>query len=82
MLNGLQIQGQAMTYIQCHFCKSMVDADLFLLQLCATQLPVELFMNTVLDMFGIRPWLGIKYEKNKKDIDRYRDIEQEVIYII
>ncbi len=30
--NGLQIKGQAMTYIQCHFCKSMVDADLFLLQ--------------------------------------------------
>ena len=31
--NGLQIKGQAMTYIQCHFCKSMVDAALFLLQL-------------------------------------------------
>ena len=30
--NGLQIKGQAMTYIQCHFCYSMVDADLFLMQ--------------------------------------------------
>ena len=30
--NGLQIRGQAMTYIQCHFCNSMVDADLYLLQ--------------------------------------------------
>ena len=30
--NGLQIKGQAMTYIQCHFCNSMVDADLYLLQ--------------------------------------------------
>ena len=30
--NGLQIKGQAMTYIQCHFCYSMVDADLYLMQ--------------------------------------------------
>ena len=30
--NGLQIRGQAMTYVQYHFCNSMVDADLFLLQ--------------------------------------------------
>ncbi len=47
--NGLQIKGQAMTYIQCHFCKSMVDADLFLLQVCATQLPTKQFINNVLD---------------------------------
>lgn len=32
--NGLQIKGQAMTYIQCNFCNSMVDADLYLLQVC------------------------------------------------
>lgn len=30
--NGLQIKGQAMTYIQCHFCYSMVDADIYLMQ--------------------------------------------------
>ena len=30
--NGLQIRGQAMTYIQCHFCNSMIDADLYILQ--------------------------------------------------
>ncbi len=47
--NGLQIKGQAMTYIQCHFCKSMVDADLFLLQVCATQLPTKQFINNILD---------------------------------
>ena len=50
--NGLQIKGQAMTYIQCHFCKSMVDADLFLLQVCSTQLPTKAFINTVLDRYG------------------------------
>ena len=30
--NGLQIKGQAMTYVQCHFCYSMVDADIYLMQ--------------------------------------------------
>ena len=30
--NGLQMRGQAITYIQCHFCNAMVDADLYLLQ--------------------------------------------------
>ena len=30
--NGLQIRGQAMTYVQCHFANSMIDADLYILQ--------------------------------------------------
>jgi len=30
--NGLQIKGQAMTYVQCHFCYSMLDADIYLMQ--------------------------------------------------
>lgn len=47
--NGLQIKGQAMTYIQCHFCNSMVDADLYLLQICAGELPADNFILTVLD---------------------------------
>ena len=46
--NGLQIKGQAMTYIQCHFCNSMVDADMFLLQLCAGELPKDPFVMEVL----------------------------------
>ncbi len=47
--NGLQIKGQAMTYIQCNFCNSMVDADMYLLQICATQIPAETYMQTVID---------------------------------
>lgn len=46
--NGLQIRGQAMTYIQNHFCKSMVDADLFLLQVCSTQLPQVINYSKIL----------------------------------
>ena len=30
--NGLQIRGQAMTYVQSHFCNSMADLDIYLLQ--------------------------------------------------
>lgn len=51
--NGLQIKGQAMTYIQCNFCNSMVDADMYLLQICATQIPSDTYMQTVIDK-----WVG------------------------
>ena len=30
--NGLQIKGQAMTYVQSHFCNSLIDPDIYLLQ--------------------------------------------------
>ncbi|XP_070388387.1 E3 ubiquitin-protein ligase ubr3 isoform X2 [Dermacentor albipictus] len=57
--NGLQIKGQAMTYIQCHFCNSMVDADLFLLQLCATHLDPDWFISTVFQRFHVWEWLSL-----------------------
>lgn len=49
--NGLQMKGQAMTYIQCHFCNSMVDPDLFLIQQCAARLSPDWFIQTVLERF-------------------------------
>ncbi|XP_043254590.1 E3 ubiquitin-protein ligase Ubr3 [Colletes gigas] len=56
--NGLQIKGQAMTYIQCNFCNSMVDADLYLLQVCATKLQPDVFLKTVIEKFHIREWMS------------------------
>ncbi|CAH1395459.1 unnamed protein product [Nezara viridula] len=56
--NGLQIKGQAMTYVQCNFCNSMVDADLYLLQVCATVLPPSFFIPTVLQRFHVMDWLS------------------------
>ncbi|XP_054287000.1 E3 ubiquitin-protein ligase Ubr3-like isoform X1 [Macrosteles quadrilineatus] len=56
--NGLQIKGQAMTYIQCNFCNSMVDADMYLLQICATQIPADTYIQTVIDKFHIKEWLS------------------------
>lgn len=57
--NGLQIKGQAMTYIQANFCNSMVDMDLFFLQICATQLPAHTFLTTAIEVFGVKDWLGM-----------------------
>ncbi|XP_074027443.1 ubr3 ubiquitin ligase isoform X2 [Leptinotarsa decemlineata] len=57
--NGLQIKGQAMTYIQCNFCNSMVDADLYLLQVCSTRIPSDTFLNTVIEKFHIKKWMSL-----------------------
>lgn len=48
--NGLQIKGQAMTYIQSNFCISMVDADIYLTQLCLSELSdPKIFMILILE---------------------------------
>ena len=47
--NGLQMKGQAMTYIQCHFCNSMADADLYLLQVAMMNLHHGDFLNSVFE---------------------------------
>ncbi|XP_076675053.1 ubr3 ubiquitin ligase isoform X2 [Andrena cerasifolii] len=57
--NGLQIKGQAMTYIQCNFCNSMVDADLYLLQVCASKLQPGVFLKTVIEKFHIKEWMSL-----------------------
>ncbi|KAK3873893.1 hypothetical protein Pcinc_021134 [Petrolisthes cinctipes] len=67
--NGLQIKGQAMTYIQCHFCNSMVDADLYLLQICAAELPPDNFVLTVLDRFHVLESLSISPRATNSFLD-------------
>lgn len=48
-----------MTYIQANFCNSMVDMDIFFLQICATHLPAHEFLTTAIDIFGVNEWLGM-----------------------
>ncbi|XP_017029164.1 E3 ubiquitin-protein ligase Ubr3 isoform X1 [Drosophila kikkawai] len=55
--NGLQIKGQAMTYIQANFCNSMADMDLFFLQICATNLPQYFFLQKTIELFDVAQWL-------------------------
>lgn len=76
--NGVQIRGQAMTYIQCHFCKSMVDADIFLLQMCATHLQPDFFLEIVLERFKIKEWLSLSNDTQHLPSRLYRDQEQRV----
>lgn len=48
-----------MTYIQANFCNSMVDMDLFFLQICALQLPPRIFLLNSIESFGVGDWLGM-----------------------
>lgn len=49
--NGLQIKGQAMTYIQANFCNSMVDMDIYFLQVCASHLPHTQFLDICINTY-------------------------------
>ncbi|XP_070564707.1 E3 ubiquitin-protein ligase UBR3-like [Ptychodera flava] len=70
--NGLQIRGQAMTYAQSHFCNSMIDPDLFLLQLCGSQLDPDYFTSKIFERFCIMDWLTFapKYKNSHLEADR------------
>lgn len=48
-----------MTYIQANFCNSMVDMDLYFLQICAIQLPPKVFLLNTIESFGVMDWLGM-----------------------
>ncbi|GFT69321.1 e3 ubiquitin-protein ligase ubr3 [Nephila pilipes] len=67
--SGLQIKGQAMTYIQCHFCNSIVDADLFLLQICAMKLDPDWFLKTVMQRFHVWEWLTFHPNRSNSFLD-------------
>jgi len=62
--NGLQMKGQAMTYIQCHFCNSMIDPDLFLIQQISAVLNPDWFIQTVLERFHVWDWLSLDTNSN------------------
>ncbi|XP_064614037.1 LOW QUALITY PROTEIN: E3 ubiquitin-protein ligase ubr3-like [Liolophura sinensis] len=77
--NGLQIKGQAMTYVQCHFCYSMVDADIYLLQVCASRLDPDYFVQTVLDRFHLQDWLTLTPSGGKS---RYKLNEEHQLSMV
>ncbi|XP_014668803.1 PREDICTED: E3 ubiquitin-protein ligase UBR3-like [Priapulus caudatus] len=63
--NGLQIKGQAMTYVQCHFCNSLVDPDIFMLQVCACKLDPDKYLSKVIEKFHTEDWLAFRKERSK-----------------
>lgn len=58
-LNGLHIKGQAMTYKQTHFCNSMADPDLYLLQLGSCCLSPDYIVKLILEKFHVLELLSI-----------------------
>ncbi|XP_017880886.1 E3 ubiquitin-protein ligase Ubr3 isoform X2 [Ceratina calcarata] len=77
--NGLQIKGQIMTYIQCNFCNSMVDADLYLLQLCATKLQPDVFLKTIIEKFQIKQEMSLRLYRASPN--EYMDGEHDTLML-
>ncbi|KAK6165726.1 hypothetical protein SNE40_022591 [Patella caerulea] len=77
--NGIQIRGQAMTYVQCHFCYSMSDADLHLTQVCASKLDPDYFVRTVLERFNVLDWLSFSSTTNVNNIKLTADQQVSMV---
>uniref|UniRef100_UPI00398E92C3 E3 ubiquitin-protein ligase ubr3 isoform X6 n=1 Tax=Pristiophorus japonicus TaxID=55135 RepID=UPI00398E92C3 len=67
--NGLQIKGQAMTYVQSHFCNSMIDPDIFLLQVCASRLDPDYFVSSVFERFKVVDLLTMASQHQNAALD-------------
>ncbi|GCC36078.1 hypothetical protein chiPu_0014569 [Chiloscyllium punctatum] len=67
--NGLQIKGQAMTYVQSHFCNSMIDPDIFLLQICASRLDPDYFVSSVFERFKVVDLLTMASQHQNAALD-------------
>ncbi|XP_075036776.1 E3 ubiquitin-protein ligase UBR3 isoform X3 [Mixophyes fleayi] len=74
--NGLQIKGQAMTYVQSHFCNSMIDPDLYLLQVCASKLDPDYFISSVFERFKVVDLLTMasQHQNTVLDADHERSM--------
>ncbi|XP_033965531.1 E3 ubiquitin-protein ligase ubr3 isoform X2 [Pseudochaenichthys georgianus] len=67
--NGLQIKGQAMTYVQSHFCNSMIDPDIYLLQVCASRLDPDYFISSVFERFKVVDLLTMASQHQNAALD-------------
>uniref|UniRef100_UPI003590070B E3 ubiquitin-protein ligase UBR3 isoform X3 n=1 Tax=Myxine glutinosa TaxID=7769 RepID=UPI003590070B len=67
--NGLQIKGQAMTYVQSHFCNSMIDPDIYLLQVCASKLDPDFFISSVFERYKVVDLLTIASKHQNAVLD-------------
>ncbi|XP_046846410.1 E3 ubiquitin-protein ligase UBR3-like [Xenia sp. Carnegie-2017] len=60
--NGHQIFVQSAWYQQCHFSNSMLDLDIFYLQICAAHLDPEYFLGVLIDRFRVEHWFQFPSE--------------------
>ncbi|XP_029192377.2 E3 ubiquitin-protein ligase ubr3-like [Acropora millepora] len=54
--NGSQVRSQVRLYAECHFCNSLQDLDIFLLQVCAMFLDPDVLIDTMIESFSLRHW--------------------------
>lgn len=81
--NGMQMKGQAMTYVQNHFCSSFSDSDLFLIQVIASRLDPNLFMNMFFERFHLIKWLKTTIKNRHKQLSQSSDsAEQQVATVV
>ncbi len=80
--NGMQMKGQAMTYVQNHFCTSFSDSDLFLMQLLASRLQPSIFMKIFLDRFHILDWLADKVKSRHHIPDSKAEADSIVANVV
>lgn len=76
--NGIQIKGQAMTYIQCHFCYSLADLDIYLLQVCAASLEPDHFMEIVMERFQLQSWLSFERDHRNQSSETEQEVTPEL----
>ncbi|XP_068671556.1 E3 ubiquitin-protein ligase ubr3-like isoform X2 [Montipora foliosa] len=69
--NGSQIRSQVRLYAECHFCNSMQDLDIFLLQVCAMFLDPDVFIDVMIESFSLRHWFkfGVPVVSNPPSFD-------------
>ena len=91
--NGMQMKGQAMTYVQNHFCSSFSDADLFLMQIVASKLDSSLFMLQTWEQESIWQQIYLLLQRSiletkyflKQDFDYYNKsftLDSRIKYIL
>ncbi|PVD29744.1 hypothetical protein C0Q70_09000 [Pomacea canaliculata] len=79
--NGIQIKGQAMTYKQCHFCYSMADLDIYLVQVCAASMEPDLFVELLLERFQLQNWLLFENDLKDNKPDEAMEMTPEVVML-
>eukprot|EP00795_Rhopilema_esculentum_P014545 gene14545-5613_t len=73
--SGFQMRGQALSYVQCHFCNSMVDVDLFFVQILASKVDANFFLKLLIERFSLGAWF--QFGKPVADSPQRQDIDKE-----
>ena len=77
--NGIQMKECAIYYTRNDFCRSFIDADLFIMQMIAAKLDKELFVKTVLEKFYVFEYCSLKNRNVNSIFHTYDEVQQNSI---